>query len=322
MKLYDITKSQLIIIWVLGIIVWLWSGVEAETNGGLYMLIFLILPFILLFYSLGWRKKHKKSEVSKINPKIFGWCKKLFLFIFIVVVISSIILYLRPAKISEAYLERITPYQYKLHSYHYVNLDNDKKEELIVFFEEDEFYNSNRVTEGEGLRFLPIKFTILDYDNRNWKVTSRDQRVDSDNYANGFVYTPKFANGLPYKVYDVGQEKILVLFTYNASFTGLAYEANLFRYRNGVGVSRVPIDDGIWASEGIIEDENSLIFATCNPFENVDSEKFFMKVKRLHLKEGFFSEDLTEEYNLDCDQYFDLYKQDGDGLENYFREKI
>jgi len=55
--MYNITRGQLIVVWIAGIIVWLrelaasteWYGTPIDS------VLALTIPFILLFYTLGWR---------------------------------------------------------------------------------------------------------------------------------------------------------------------------------------------------------------------------------------------------------------------------
>lgn len=63
-----ITRGQLITIWIIGFIVWVWSfftGLDSYSTSALKpiaLLIFFTLPFASLFYTLGWRKKNCREE--------------------------------------------------------------------------------------------------------------------------------------------------------------------------------------------------------------------------------------------------------------------
>jgi hypothetical protein len=72
--MYNITKGQLIVIWCVGAIIcnssWSFFAntqviIEWMIPVPLQILaaaIFVLLPFVLLFYTLGWRNYHKKAK--------------------------------------------------------------------------------------------------------------------------------------------------------------------------------------------------------------------------------------------------------------------
>src|SRR3989338_5048395 len=107
-KLYGITKGQLIVLWVAGIVIWVWSFFKIfvtyfaivssiswpRLSPGAPLLnavLFLLIPLILILYTIGWRnhKKHaaisqqqntnsKTENASKPPPELpphslFGW---------------------------------------------------------------------------------------------------------------------------------------------------------------------------------------------------------------------------------------------------------
>lgn len=67
---YNISKGQLITLWVFGVIVWFWS-IEALANESSFALpIFFIIPAGLIYYSIGWRNKNKKPIPTKPKNQI------------------------------------------------------------------------------------------------------------------------------------------------------------------------------------------------------------------------------------------------------------
>jgi len=63
--MYNITKGQLITIWIIGIVLSfyeLFHGLSIEEHGGFHITLFLVIPLLLIFYSLGWKSRnmHKK----------------------------------------------------------------------------------------------------------------------------------------------------------------------------------------------------------------------------------------------------------------------
>lgn len=55
MKLYNITKGQLITLWVTGSIMWLLAAGLALSGSFFGAFLMLFLPGFLVFYTIGWR---------------------------------------------------------------------------------------------------------------------------------------------------------------------------------------------------------------------------------------------------------------------------
>lgn len=68
--MYNITRGQLVTLWVFGLLIWLWSVATAltysyEASGEDFLVWFV--PFVLIFYTIGWRQKNSsKSFVQNV----------------------------------------------------------------------------------------------------------------------------------------------------------------------------------------------------------------------------------------------------------------
>lgn len=66
-NIYKVTNGQLIVIWVFGIIGFLISIDQLDYSGFATFLVVLI-PALLLFYTIGWRHFNKKNKsINKIK---------------------------------------------------------------------------------------------------------------------------------------------------------------------------------------------------------------------------------------------------------------
>ena len=77
-KIYNISKGQLITLWVFVIIIWIIAvmvtkndadsfrnfGYHIVDNSGAWGLLFVLIgvPFIMIFYSIGWKNNKKKIK--------------------------------------------------------------------------------------------------------------------------------------------------------------------------------------------------------------------------------------------------------------------
>jgi len=65
-NMYNITKGQLIVVWIAGIIVELFLLFIIDTtypNSEPHLFLFLMIPFILIFYTLGWKSRNIHKNV-------------------------------------------------------------------------------------------------------------------------------------------------------------------------------------------------------------------------------------------------------------------
>lgn len=64
-SIYNITKGQLITLWVFGIIGWIWALLEKSNyyynDPGYLGFLLWFIPLVLVFYTIGW-KNHRKNE--------------------------------------------------------------------------------------------------------------------------------------------------------------------------------------------------------------------------------------------------------------------
>jgi len=62
-NLYDISRGQLITLWVFGLIFFVAVANRADATDASVFVLFLavFVPFSLVFYTLGWRNKNKKE---------------------------------------------------------------------------------------------------------------------------------------------------------------------------------------------------------------------------------------------------------------------
>ena len=59
--IYSITKGQLITLWFFGTIGWLFAGLVLLNEIISALLYIFLIPFILIFYTIGWRNSKKKK---------------------------------------------------------------------------------------------------------------------------------------------------------------------------------------------------------------------------------------------------------------------
>jgi len=76
MKVYNVTKGQLITIWVFGLIATFVALVELDSyNPSGWATVFLILiPATLVFYTIGWRVYEKNITIEVGNGKNINHC--------------------------------------------------------------------------------------------------------------------------------------------------------------------------------------------------------------------------------------------------------
>lgn len=62
--IYKITLGQLITIWIFGLFGWVIDFFSMSSYGDNFVrgMIFILIPFVLIFYTLGWRKVNKKNS--------------------------------------------------------------------------------------------------------------------------------------------------------------------------------------------------------------------------------------------------------------------
>ena len=76
MKIYQITKGQLVTLWAFGLVGWLfsWAGAVSykisDSLEGLYWFLFIFIPFVLMFYTNGWLSENNKSVFKWIRAKV------------------------------------------------------------------------------------------------------------------------------------------------------------------------------------------------------------------------------------------------------------
>ena len=63
-NIYNIPKGQFIIIWIFGIIGWglILEDLDSWTPSPFSGFLAWLIPFVLIFYTLGWRKKRKETK--------------------------------------------------------------------------------------------------------------------------------------------------------------------------------------------------------------------------------------------------------------------
>lgn len=93
-NIYKITKGQLITLWVFGLIGWLVAVSEAEYSG-LATFFSVLIPMLLIFYTIGWRALNKTKEASSKQgfqiSNLLPTKKTLILSVVIGMIICSII---------------------------------------------------------------------------------------------------------------------------------------------------------------------------------------------------------------------------------------
>lgn len=67
-NLYDISKGQLITIWVFAPIGWFFAflGIDAGSTLSVFSIVFI--PFFVIFYTIGWRnQRNNRSSADSID---------------------------------------------------------------------------------------------------------------------------------------------------------------------------------------------------------------------------------------------------------------
>jgi len=88
-KLYDITKGQLITLWVASLFFWLFSIGGADEGSSFFGFLSILIPTFLIFFTIGWKRAHKKNidvqdnNLNRIIIKIFNLFKNYKKFILI-----------------------------------------------------------------------------------------------------------------------------------------------------------------------------------------------------------------------------------------------
>lgn len=59
-NLYNISIGQLITTWVFGGLGWFISGIGADSGSTISIFMIVLIPFFLVFYSIGWWNNQKK----------------------------------------------------------------------------------------------------------------------------------------------------------------------------------------------------------------------------------------------------------------------
>lgn len=64
MKLYNITRGQLITLWIFGIVFWVVSFFSASDTDSksFWVFLFFLIPGALIFYTIGWRNEKKSKK--------------------------------------------------------------------------------------------------------------------------------------------------------------------------------------------------------------------------------------------------------------------
>jgi hypothetical protein len=314
MKLYNTSKGQLIAIWIFGFFLWMWSFVEAfDYDSEFFTFLFFTIPFLLIFYTIGWGKERKKHESSKSNLKgflvrnkkrILSICALLIL----LVAVGIVSLFVEYRRLSEEEIMEYIPSNYQMYEYYYEDIDFDGDDEVILLFEESDSYNSNVTKETEGFTTLPLQIMILNYDG-GWDYAGRysDRYVDIGySGSSNVLYKPYFNNDLPYRIFDVGDEKLLGVFHLTWYFDGLSYTVDFYRYDDDTGLSKVEVGD-YYSSDEIIKNGDYLYFTTCNPFIEND----VMDISRLKVADNFTGYILTSYIELPCSDYFEISDHEG-----------
>ncbi len=72
--MYNITKGQLITIWVFGVFLWVvtfFCGLYSYSSifDKIWLFLFLVIPFIVVFHTIGWRNCQKRSLKHREREK-------------------------------------------------------------------------------------------------------------------------------------------------------------------------------------------------------------------------------------------------------------
>ncbi len=68
-NIYNISKAQFITLWIFGILFFIYAVNLAEYGEAIGGLFVILIPFLLIFYSLG-RKNHLKKKAESESKKI------------------------------------------------------------------------------------------------------------------------------------------------------------------------------------------------------------------------------------------------------------
>lgn len=111
-NIYKITKGQLISLWVFGVIGWIFTLDSYSDSSGF---LSILIPAILVFYTIGWRSQNKKPEIetegkdfkAKILAIDFKKLVKPFVALLLIIIIGFGIIKLAEAKKEKDRIEKL-----------------------------------------------------------------------------------------------------------------------------------------------------------------------------------------------------------------------
>ena len=70
-NLYKISKGQLVTLWVFGTIGWFFTFDPMDYGESWAVVLFVLIPFAVIFYTIGWRERHREewNSIKSWRPK-------------------------------------------------------------------------------------------------------------------------------------------------------------------------------------------------------------------------------------------------------------
>ena len=73
---YDISRGQLITLWIFGFLGWISALDKSDYGSGAATIFSVLLPFLLFFYTIGWKNRHSvtipnSSKETQLNLALF-----------------------------------------------------------------------------------------------------------------------------------------------------------------------------------------------------------------------------------------------------------
>jgi hypothetical protein len=172
-KMYDISKAQLITLWVFGFFIWIWSINQVDYGSSMGSFFAILIPFLLTFYTIGWRAEKKSGNFPNYFKTILSFLRRILkIYSGLLILIISIII-----------------------GFFILNNSNNNTSEDTLPNLPGENIGSKSVNNAEG---RPLIETISFATNR---VSSNDNSLDF--YMSDFInFGPQVVNDFIYKTYS------------------------------------------------------------------------------------------------------------------------
>ncbi len=200
------------------------------------------------------------------------------------------------------------PENYEFFNSFYENVDNDAEDEIILLLKQSRNYQSDVEFDT-----LPVIIKVLDNKKGVWLSSEATMEANHNAYPQTDNDEEK-----PYRIYNKGDEKWIVLNTLNGSFSGVSYFVDIFLYSESYGLFNIlTVDDGREnnALTSVVDKVDEIFMFTCNPWDMwagiVDEDQLMLNTYVISLK----SERPTI-HSMDFDFKCKLIEDGFDGMMN------